>query len=80
MFDFEAEHEETQTKLVGKRHPGEVVGVGGDEGLPQDGATSINFSDLREKSLGHSWSILDSGAIQLLKKILTENPPILRGQ
>ena len=55
VFDFEAEHEETKAKLVGKRKSGEVVGVRGEEG-PRD--ISINFSDLREKPLGHTWSIL----------------------
>ena len=79
VFDFEAVHQETNTKLVGKGKSGEVVGVRGEEGR-RDGSISINFSDLREKPLGHTWSILDSGATQLLKKILTENPPILRGQ
>merc|ERR1719204_2261881 len=58
VFDFEAEHEETQAKLVGTRKSGEVVGIGGDEGLPQDGATSIHFSDLKKTPLGHTWSIL----------------------
>ena len=57
VFDFEAEHQETQAKLVGKRCPDEVVGVGGEEG-PQTGATSIEFSDLKGKPLGHIWSIL----------------------
>ena len=57
VFDFEAVHQETKAKLVGKRKSGEVVGVGGEEG-PRDGSISINFSDLREKPLGHTWSIL----------------------
>ena len=57
IFDFEEEHKETHTKLVGKRKPDEVVGVGGEEG-PQTGATSIEFSDLKGKPLGHIWSIL----------------------
>ena len=43
--------------MVGKRSPDEVVGVGGEEG-PQTGATSIEFSDLKGKPLGHIWSIL----------------------
>ena len=37
VLDLEEQHEETQTKLVGNRKSGEVVGVGGDEGLPQNG-------------------------------------------
>ena len=57
MFDFEAVHQETKAKLVGKRKSGEVVGVGGEEG-PRDSSILINFSDLREQPLGHTWSIL----------------------
>ena len=56
-FDFEEVHQETQTKLVGKRKIDEVVGVGGEEG-PRDSSISTNFSDLKEKPLGHTWSIL----------------------
>ena len=81
VFDFEAEHEETQAKLVGKRHPGEVVGIGGDEGLPQDGATSINFSDLKEKPLGHTWSILfwTQEQLNLLEKLKSGENIVLCG-
>ena len=81
VFDFEAEHQETQTKLVGNRKSGEVVGVGGDEGLPQDGATSIKFSDLKEKPLGHIWSILfwTEEQLKLLEKFKSGKNIVLCG-
>ena len=57
MFDFEEEHQDTHTKVVGKRKFDEVAGVGGEEG-PQDGTTTVEFLDLKKKPLGHTLSIL----------------------
>ena len=55
IIDIDEEDKNTHNKLVGVQ--GDVVGIGGEE-APQGGATSIKFSDLKGKPLGHTWSIL----------------------
>jgi predicted ribonuclease YlaK len=55
-------------------------GVGGEEG-PQAGATSIKFSDLKGKPLGHTWSILfwTQQQLNLLEMLRTGKNVVLCG-
>ena len=80
VFDFEAEHQETHTKLVGTRKIDEIVGVGGGKD-PQSGASSIKFSDLKGKPLGHIWSILfwTQEQLNLLEKLQSGENLVLCG-
>ena len=66
--------------LVGEKRPCELVGVGGEEG-PQRGTTSIEFSDLRDKPLGHTWSILfwTKEQLNLLDKLRSGENVVLCG-
>ena len=81
VFDYEAEHQKIHTSLVGERKQGEVVGVGGEGCLPQGGATSIKFSDLEGKPLGHTWSILfwTQEQLNLLDKLRSRENVVLCG-
>ena len=80
IFDFEEEHKDTHTRLVGGRMLGDVAGVGGEE-VPQDGETLIKFSDLKEKPLGHTWSILfwTQKQLNLLAMLRTNQNLVLCG-
>ena len=58
LLDFEKEDMETHTRLVGKRNPGEIAGVGGENQGFLSRAATVAFSDLKRKPLGHTSSII----------------------
>ena len=80
VFDAEAEHQKTQKLIVGQKRSSEVAGIGQGEGI-EDGRLSINLSDLADKPLGHTWSILfwTQEQLNLLDKLRSGENIVLCG-